>query len=679
MTGDTASSPDSLPSDALGDLRIRRRLVKIPKDQKDLIHRPESWVGFLERRPNGFSNVPPHVLEQVKASYSRQKNITELPTADASPGDTRDHTTDADPTRRQQFSFPRAKPADGNGNGNGSSSKDDEDEDEDEDGDLTSWPSSPESIPNRKPLSFESQDPSHAFITQLPENSPLPPTLTISSLRYSKLPEVPRSSQVPEDDLELQIPAALAHNTASINKLALPMLATPPSAQVVPCTLEQPKPPPPPPGQHIYKPVPELYRRPSLSTNRMMGPHKPATGPSRDVHEASSSSAGTPSSSVIPSTRNDQVGGSKKHVSVRHIAPGRVPQPGSFTVALQRRPLHIRPSLAVGTPSVHEPPFVQYSITYPNYKGTIQDFVTACKYITLQHQRIRTSLYDDFIRAWVEGYLPYVKECDEACPPRKAMRALAWYNEIDDDPSFTSRVVTRQNINSILNNYPDELKSARLHLDIVPSQGTREFLVSGSQPKSHEPQNDNSFSKFPAHSQQMTDREPTTRSEWGMDQEPTASRSTPIRKPKDLPSAEDQRIPTHKSFNGLETQAEKHGSPMRSFSEPNNNKRSAASVLTPEFTKRMSIGSTSTGREPSQPRSISTISNHSELPNKETSRSSVTPAPTPGRAKRKAPEDPESRRRRLKKHFEKHIARQRQGSVASSAAINNTPTSGQQQ
>ncbi|KAH7027543.1 uncharacterized protein B0I36DRAFT_364734 [Microdochium trichocladiopsis] len=118
----------------------------------------------------------------------------------------------------------------------------------------------------------------------------------------------------------------------------------------------------------------------------------------------------------------------------------------------------------------HESPYVQFRGAYKDYKGSAQSFVTACIYIQLQHKKIRSSLYDDFIRAWHDGYYAYVKECDSAVPPVPVMHAYAWYNAMDDDPLYNSRVITKKNLESTLDAFPEEVKIARRSLGIAQEE-----------------------------------------------------------------------------------------------------------------------------------------------------------------------------------------------------------------
>ncbi|KXJ91337.1 hypothetical protein Micbo1qcDRAFT_233855 [Microdochium bolleyi] len=159
-------------------------------------------------------------------------------------------------------------------------------------------------------------------------------------------------------------------------------------------------------------------------------------------------------------------------------------------VSVPLHPVAKTPNKAsVGNPPEETSPFKSFCAAYVTYTGNTRSFVTACIYIQLQHKKIRSSLYDDFIRAWHEGYYAYVRKCDSAVPPVPAAHAYAWYNEMDDDPLYTLRVITKQNLESVLDAYPDEVEDAQRRLGIVsekkqaPSRQAEELVLVPSVPQ----------------------------------------------------------------------------------------------------------------------------------------------------------------------------------------------------
>lgn len=697
-----SSTVDSSFPDVIGDDKIRRSLLKIPSDQKDLLFREQTWAHALGQRPNGFVNVPPHVLEQVKALHVRRKQEatkakTEEPISDAE--------NDADvpePSGSQSSASPLVK-----GDENGDKGMGDR---------HLSEPASRISSRNTSPVShgINDKEPSQPFITQLSDKSPIRPTFVPSSPEHSKIPEFP-SSPADDDELEIEVPAALAYNPAPINRSALPMFATPPSAQVVPCTFEQSmegavatSSTEAHPGnknkakKHIYKPVPELYRGPQrdtptshLTTNA--GPPEATSTFEKSPKEKSSSAADTESSSIIPSTLEHRGSERTKPVvardvrpaptlahtnnattinphipaalSVKSLAPTSISSPGMIR---HPQPPTYAAQTAVRTatgPKTWEAPFVQYTVTYPGYNGTIQDFVTACIYIQLQSRRIRTSLYDDFIRAWSDGYLPYVNECDESRPPRKPLRAIDWYNDIDDDPLFTSRVVTRHNLKPLLNCYPDEVEMARSSLGLSPRQGPRTSAV----PHNYaglDSNEEKAISPLPTSLPPLENKEAQDK----LDRTGTSEHdSTPIPIQKARASVADERPQAHRSFSGSANHIAQHNDPSRSISTSTlHRKRSSTYEHPPAEAKRISLGFSSGTPSRTDLGSGSTSASFLKRPTDPIPSSSI-PDSSRRQSTTKGKEDAEERRRRrLSKHFQRRLAGRE--SIASSAPMSSPAT-----
>lgn len=117
-------------------------------------------------------------------------------------------------------------------------------------------------------------------------------------------------------------------------------------------------------------------------------------------------------------------------------------------------------------------PFDQYTNAYPEYKhhGDIWEFVKACVYIQqLQRKKaLATYQYDDFIRAWTEGFVPYVHGFDIESS-KKPLTAIEWYMETVDNTHFHFRkgIVTRENLEAVFETHPAEAKEARKHLRVA--------------------------------------------------------------------------------------------------------------------------------------------------------------------------------------------------------------------
>ncbi|KAI1647621.1 uncharacterized protein F4817DRAFT_336374 [Daldinia loculata] len=668
------------PPNLLGETKIHRCLVKIGSDQQKLLALPNSWAQFLSRCSKPFLNVPPEVLQDLKEYYSRQLQPTQSDDVISS-AEAQADIIDQDEKHSQLV---QSEP---------------DSESDNEGGQTTPWSSSPyhhRFIPERT----SDENPQQPFITQVPSISPPQPTKPTLSEQQA-LPPFPQSSQEQEEPLEVEVPTGINDNILSFGKSDAHMSTTPPSAQVVPCTYEQSEQSSTlskaKPKQRIYKEAPEFYRPQKI---RPVSAH-PSLGVARLEHTVtsfpnaqSSELAGNPPSSIIPSTVPDavprrsspawQVNRPNSPSGDPHISHDSIEAPDSPqtqppspeynppTPQLRSSPPVLSiPRIAspiISQPhSVSQTPFIRYTITYPNYNGSINDFVTACMYIQLQQRRIRTSLYDDFIRAWHEGYLPYVQECDDAEPPVKALNAIDWYNQIDDDPVFTSRIVTKQNLESTLNSYPDELSSARglLGLSSGQSQGLTSTPDATLLAKGHI-----SSPKFAVAVDAMLSGEgqdiPAVEMAKNISNNvPSAATSTP-------PKPNHKKIiPVNQSMGEIGPRPTKTKGLTRSFSEASRHKRKSSDELNFSPPKRVSVNSLA-GLDSGS----NTAAAKPEVP-KSPARGSPAPSSTAER-KRKYANDPKKRSESFKK-FLKRRHKWEKDSIASSAPVSNTPTSAQRE
>jgi hypothetical protein len=506
-----SSPPLPTQSDILGVTRLSRRLFRIPKQQKDLLDRPDSWAQVLSRKQKPGVNVPPEVLENLRSFHKAQVQA-------ANPSSAEDEQIDL--VRDQPASERLAQTA--------KSEQDDDnevgEEEVDEEGPgtpVTDWSISPQpqrQIDTVQAVSpeqrFASQSPEpdrhsetmQPFISQLPARSPLRPTLDASNLQTRQaFDDFPSSSLEVEEELEMIAPAALTKHIPAVNKAA-ELMPTPPSAQVqVPSTYYDPnssvvKPQPKkrdgyPTAATVFKRAAELMTAfaPSVTTGRM-APPKPAprTGIWDSQSTVYSSSSVIPATNVelprdspvrrlealpmksptqespvaIPATLADDQLPRRPSPEYRPASPGlRHPSP-------EIRPLS--PQVGPSLPLVPNPeplaPFIAYSLSYPSYIGSSGDFVKACLYIEiLQRRRALASYqYDDFIRAWVHGYLPYIENLGGSEP--RTLTAIEWYMETVEEQLFSANIVTKQNLNSVLALYPDEVRSARSSLGLSQEQ-----------------------------------------------------------------------------------------------------------------------------------------------------------------------------------------------------------------
>ncbi|XXH02527.1 BolA domain UV induced protein Uvi31 [Hypoxylon texense] len=701
------------PPPMVGETRIDPRLFRIPKAQRELLQKPESWAQSLKRSSKPFINVPEEVLKNVKECYRQQllaaQSDESFPSPDPQPSQS--VATGSQPLQTAQL---------GSGSEPEEEGDDDHHDGDDGGGENTSWPSSPvaHKYPPKRTTSEDVEDVEDdeddeepQFITQPPISSPQPTMRPAPKLPKLKAPLIfPPSSQEQEEPLEIEVPAAIHDVVLPINKSAVRLNDTPPSAQiVVPCTFDQSE-QKPLQKQRIYKKPGEFYRPPkneaalaALKQHLNVRSRKPNDSPHTDFQSSAStaniSSSVVPvSSSFVPSTI--QADAPRKDVPAwcinATISPSREPPTtGDESHETQDSPFHqqdspeyrpqspiipssppVQRSLRISPPaktkqvSPSQTPFIRYTITYPSYNGSISDFVTACMYIQLQQQkrRIRTSLYDDFIRAWYEGYLPYVRECDDSSPPVKALLAIDWYNEIDEDPLFTSRIITKQNLNSTLEFYPDELRSARSLLGVSPKptpEATRGPNITPSienhRPTTAEnaPQVDEDIGVNAPHNEEA-----------GLSK--ASSITVPLKIMAALPRQQQKPgiLPLNKSMSEIEKKPAATRELVRSFSESTHHKRKASEDIGNVSSKRLSVNSL----PKSDSGSVTSV--NSEVPGG-TRQSSVAPSSTSGRKKKYA-NDQERRAEQFKKHLKKRMERKKE-SIASSALVSNTPTSAQRE
>ncbi|KAI1807081.1 hypothetical protein F4811DRAFT_65607 [Daldinia bambusicola] len=668
--------PTFLP-DLLGETKIHRSLVRIESDQQKLLALPSSWAQFLSNQSKPFLNVPPEVLRDLKECYSRQLQPAQSGET-ISPTDVQTSINDQDERNSQiHQSDPGA-------------------ESDSEKSQAISWYSSPD---NHKiiPPKTSDEHPQQPFITQVPSISPPRPTESTPPKR-KPLPPFPPSSQEQEDPLEVEVPTGINDKILSLGRLTTHVCATPPSAQVVPCTYELSEQssalPKSKPKQRVYKGVPEFYRPPK---NRPTSAHPILGAAKSELHVASfakaqsSGSVGDPSSSVIPSTvpaevpqkgpPTCEVNRPNSPLEVPHAghnnpeAPDSpqtqppspeysppTPQPRSSPPTLPVLPI-ASPTVAEA-PSVSQTPFLQYTIAYPNYNGSINDFVAACVYIKLQQRRIRTSLYDDFIRAWHEGYLPYVRECDDAEPPAKALNAMDWYNQIDDDPVFTSRIITRQNLESTLNFYPEELHTAQSLLGLSKQHSATRSTPDGAILAKGLASPPNLVVTEAVLGKPVQDSPLAKRAESTSNDIPLAAAS-----PSPKPSHR-KIIPVNQSMQEIGPRPTKAKGLARSFSEASRHKRKSSEELPFSPPKRLSVNSLARP-DPGKNPVVKT-----EVPQ---SRVQASPAPSSTMdRKRKYADDPKKRSRSFAKFLKKR-QKWENDSIASSAPVSNTPTSAQRE
>ncbi|RYP73851.1 hypothetical protein DL770_007705 [Monosporascus sp. CRB-9-2] len=699
---------DQSQSEFLGDQVIKRQLIRIPGEQKKLLDSKESWAHELCKRQQRF-NVPPEVFQSLKAFYTRQlkaeqPNIpgsTEAQRVDIGPGNRKDDSSDSVPTPNEN------------------EANEDEENDENEARTELSWSLSPER--HRHPAKVQGVE-QEQFLTQLPPRSSPPCPSVPSPPRRPAFNDFPPSSLGPEDELELEIPAALDVPSSSVNKaaqqVAQPMLATPPSAQVVPCTFQLRDPLSTKevkigqnPKQPVYKEITELYRPSKSATTTSFGLGSARMGPSKPafINIQSSMSTTDTSSSIIPSTHREGPTGADVPLPDLHDSsldsPKRQPaeEPKGNTSSLEtpnspefRRgsPQYMPPKspklpsspppLATTAPAsrsgkqpIEEPkgPFIEFSLKYPSYRGSISDFVKACIYLQMlaEKHRLRPFLFDDFIRAWSEGYLPYVCECDEAEPPVKAMTAIEWFNQIDEPPVFTKQVVMRPDLERIMDFYPEEALSARSVLKLSQKGTPKERMSKGKEVAKQSLTTATASQPKPKPSLPSIDR--ASGGAVSMVTE-NLERERPRGDSRIAPAAPQHAsvahaIPPSKSTNEFLKRPKAAGL-TRSLSEAVSHKRKPSEDFHVPTPKKVST-SFSLAPRPEFSDDGSVHSGGSMT----TVTSAAPSATTVGGTKRRFGNEPEKRRKEFAKFLKKKKRSGRDNIVTSSAPVSNTPTSGQ--
>jgi hypothetical protein len=114
-----------------------------------------------------------------------------------------------------------------------------------------------------------------------------------------------------------------------------------------------------------------------------------------------------------------------------------------------------------GDDTLHEgiDPYQHFRTVYPLYETTHQGchlhFIRAAAVLdSLRSQRaLKSVLYDDFVRAFSEGYVSYVKETG---PNRQSQSAFEWYNWKDEPIVFARGVLNQKNLDLVRLAYPQQ-------------------------------------------------------------------------------------------------------------------------------------------------------------------------------------------------------------------------------
>ncbi|RYP63745.1 hypothetical protein DL769_006872 [Monosporascus sp. CRB-8-3] len=589
----------------------------------------------------------PVVAEEPKIPGS-----TEAQSGEIDPGNRKDDSSDSVPTPNE----------------------DEADEDEE-----LSWSPSPERHLHPAKVQEVEQE---QFLTQLPPSSSPPCPSVPSPPKRPAFNDFPPSSLGPEDELELEVPAALDGSSSSVNRVAQqvaqPMLATPPSAQVVPCTFQQRDPlltkeakTGQNPKQPVYKEITELYRPSKSATTTSFGLGTARLGPSKPefINVQSSMSTTDTSSSIVPSTHREGPTGAEvplpdlpdSSLDSPKPQPAKMPKGNTSSFETPNSPEFRR-----GSPQYLPPKSPKLPSSPPPLATTAPVTPSAEK------RRLRPFLFDDFIRAWSEGYLPYVRECDESESPMKVMTAIEWFNQIDEPPVFTKQVVMRPDLERIMDFYPEEALSARSILKLS-QKGTPKGRISQGKEAAKE-----SLTTATASQPKPKPSLPSIdRASGGAVSVVTENleRERPRGDTRIAPAAPRQAsaagaITPSKPTNELEKRPQAGAGLTRSLSEAAPHQRKPSEDFQVPAPKKVSTSFSFAPR----PESSGGDSVHSGG-SRATATSAAPSTTTVGGTKRRFGNEPEKRRQEFAKFLKKRP--RRDNVVTSSAPISNTPTSGQ--
>ncbi|KAK4157735.1 hypothetical protein C8A00DRAFT_39884 [Chaetomidium leptoderma] len=460
------------PDESTSRTKIHRRYVQVPSDQQKLLERPDAWsVG-------GFPRVPSTVLEDVSARYARETRPRSRPRSEverkalssqpASPVQTTRGALSSQPASpvhlgRAALSSQAVSPARSTPTCDRSSKTSvgveggiDEDH----------WSSSPSahfrspcrqtelataaSTPSRRPFKqHKVWDTGQATArVALPTDFP------------------PSSSAASELGLDVEVPGAITDVPEPVNRgLVAALEPTPPSAQIIPCTLTERTSP-------VTAPEPG-HRRRMQHPAAVFG--SLGSGGQKHASTVALSKTGTavllrsPSSVASSPPSISGVHAENEHVSAPKKEPDTVP--ATSQLAINQGSSNDANKLPPNGPS-SQVPFTAFRVAYPDYKGTLGDFIRGVMYI-LQLQKDRALiefLYDDVVRAFAGGYLDYIRDLGDN---GHALSAIQWYNENVSRPLYTKGILTKDNVKDVAMIYPEKTRAIQQNLEQSETEARR--------------------------------------------------------------------------------------------------------------------------------------------------------------------------------------------------------------
>ncbi|EFY88475.1 hypothetical protein MAC_05527 [Metarhizium acridum CQMa 102] len=519
----------SSPQQDIQALLGRRGLTVIPKDQRNILDKDGSWAVEANQR-QGQPHVPSHVLETVTEAFllrkgrkSKPVNINKLSeTVQPSSGGRNDEcaekhrSVNADdlPEAIQGHNEDRiVESVEDQVDKEQKEASDDEQNDSQsstssEAHSRLTWSTSPDRGARERPLTTPSQsqavqetpmpNPKPGLLNTLPQ--PEPHRLTVST---------PKEDEE-EDEMDMQPLQAHEKPDVRINlESTRPQATSTPAMNIASQVVETETPPCAQLNQNV---IPG-----TVDTNRVSAPIDPRTQqkrlhrfkridfdttPVKPVNASTSftrlpntlrikeveSSLSTSSSSLIPatcstaSTQNSTTAAPPPASSIPLPNPyngePRSLAPTTTCIATESQAHFVNQRISPVTASN---PYTLFTTTYPSYSsqnGTLKNFVKAC--LCLEYlaslRALREFLYDDFIRAFSAEYVKYVTGARAGQEP---LPAIEWFNMLPGEPEYSKMVITKQNLQHVLDMFPDEVARARRHISYEARESGNEKVVQG--------------------------------------------------------------------------------------------------------------------------------------------------------------------------------------------------------
>ncbi|KAH0489222.1 hypothetical protein TgHK011_009663 [Trichoderma gracile] len=492
------------PAHDVAKLMGRRNVSIIPKDQKSLLERKDSWA-VDQDGTKGLATVPKQVLQTLKEAFIRLQGEAD----EENPAE--EEEEDEDEEEEENPDLPRPSSTNYRGRQNGHLP-----------GSTAARPSSPPPSSPEVPISSWSESPPRSRGREQDAMSDVDaPDETPGSPMHMTVPEVlsqplfhatPNPSALSEpEDLEMELPQAHEAREAPINRVPTvmrPVAATQEPASLVtslPSTTDTPPCAQPQAATSSGTPKSSLVKASAAhGRSRRMKPiafsddnspkaAAPAANPSPFTRRPSMRSLPGPNvDNSLYSSSDTPAPFERERVHRFPSPPPPPPPPHNFTrSATSQHRTHGQLDGAVSrdiSPSRQTPmhqlyriqaavnvsisdsvaPYRAFTATYPDYttvhSGNLLSFIQACVYLRMlqEERRMREYLYDDFIRAWSSGFLPYVQN---AGPGQEPLPAVEWFNMLKGPILFNRMCVNAGNIDVVLGAYPEEASRIKAILD----------------------------------------------------------------------------------------------------------------------------------------------------------------------------------------------------------------------